>query len=226
MYSISSSGVSSMAYTLGVELQKQGKRVIVVDFDLYTPKLDTYFNVVPFNKELGYKTTLENTALNDLRIKGSVININKLITKTKLGIDYLSGIYVNTLDGIDRIDYSKLLNQLGVLYDYIVIDNGKIINSIQCSLVQSISKAAYKNIILVDNSKVTDLNLTVLKMGVLKNLANNIYILNNSTTTIVTDKMKSITKDKYYLFLRDKSTGSKVYTNNKVVLDSIIGEVL
>lgn len=107
-------GKSNTSVNLAVWLKKAGKRVIIFDADFGLANVEVMFGVTP------------TFTLADLIYNGK--NIKEIIAKGPLDIDFISaGSSVVELNNLTREQVVSLvysINELNVLYDFIIIDTG------------------------------------------------------------------------------------------------------
>ena len=146
-------GITTTAVSLATKLAISGAKVLFIDFDLTKPKSDLFFEEAP---TISGGRTVNETALalmleNDINYLRN--NVGALIKACQIGrfraqIGYMGGIYYNIDENkVLGYDYYSMLNMLGQIYEYIVIDFGKIRSSrITDNLISKFSKIASSNI--------------------------------------------------------------------------------
>ena len=103
-------------------------------------------------------------------------------------MSWISGLY--SILKLENLDYtSEFFNYIGSLYDYIIIDSGKVgYSNINDSLIKSLCEVSYKNLVVSSNDTVSirGIGLALNKVK----LANVDWILNLSNNSIISDKAK------------------------------------
>lgn len=105
---LGSSGIGKSIFTsiLGIQLSKQNKKVLILDFDILNPSIKTIFGIEKNNKKIDEKN-----------LKNLIIKINKNL-HIIYGIEILFG-------GKEKITFSKIqeiINSLKENYNIILID--------------------------------------------------------------------------------------------------------
>lgn len=227
-------GITTLAMSLGYKLCATSK-VLYLDFDLMTPKADTWFNKIPLCQKVPGISPNDRrmTGLGILYEKGiqTFINyfdaiVNKCEKTKGGGIDYLSGAYyrVDTVK-LATADYGMLFNFLASKYQYIVVDMGKLgCSEISDQLIKAISDISDKSAVVTTNDKFDIRNFRV------KIQENNIdinkiaWLINMCESTNVDDKIKQIIAPaKYGLILKDTSLyGTReLFTRNRLTKDKL-----
>lgn len=149
-------GITTTAVSLAQKLVTSGNKVVLVDFDMMKPKIDGMLNMPP---TIPGSRAIADTAL-ALSIENGVKyfkdNLDAMISTYNFGkvqsttIAYLGGIYYNINESkVANFDYTEFLNVLSQMYDYIIIDFGKLRASrLSDSLIASFSRITDKNILV------------------------------------------------------------------------------
>ena len=192
----------SLAYTLYFSC-----RVLYIDFDLVTPSADTWFMKSPFKSgtdAIGNCTGLQLFYEHGFQAFQMYFNnyVFKDVDRAKGGsIDYLSGAYYR----VDRLklttaDYTSLFNFLGSMYDYIVVDLGRLGNNdINDQLIKIISDISIKSVAVTTKDKydirnfklkLDDSRIDINKIALILNMCTNSGI-NNEQNAINSLNLKS-----------------------------------
>ena len=175
-------GVTTTAYSSAINLSSYG-RVIYVDFDMVSAKADSWFKANPIVKgvvgvEPGSSRSSGLGIAIDKGVPFLMSNFNQIVIspiRTKSGcVDYLSGLYAKP-DVVKLVscDFSNLINSLGNMYDYIVIDFGRIGTSdINDQIIKLFSDISRSTVIVSTNDKFdvrnTRMNLQRLNINLIK----------------------------------------------------------
>lgn len=227
-------GITTTAQSI---MQKLGTntKVLYLDFDLVSAKADAWFGKIPLCKKV------PGINVNDRRMTGLGIfyergiqdfinnydNIVNMIERNRTGaIDYVSGIYYRVDNvKVTTADYSTLLNYLGSMYDYIIIDLGRLGSSdINDRLIKLITDAAGKSVAVTtsDIFDVRSFRARLQENNII--IANIAWLLNMCNSTSIEDKIKQlITPAQFGLMITDTSMyGSREkFTRNKVNKDKL-----
>ena len=220
-------GITSTAISLAQALEGN---ILIMDFDIVNPKIDTWFKVNPLNKSLpDIDNELKKTAFGALVEKGSDYVINHRhdvvvnISETKNSrLDYFSGIYTKIdLFKLMAVDFSTLLTYFGNEYDYLVIDCGRLGGSeITNALIRMLDEISFKNIIvsLHDGADCRTMSLRIQADRISRNKS--IWVLNLAKNDKIDSLMKySLSTSNYVIFGRDmKIYGERVPYNKVGVL--------
>lgn len=149
----------SLAYTLYAKSQ-----VLYIDFDMVTPKADSWFSIVPLCERLPGVNRADRrmTALGifyELGAQQFISNFDFIVSHRENtkggGLDYLSGLYYrpDTMK-MATADYTSLFNFLGQRYHYIIIDFGKLgCSEVGDQIIKNVSDIAYRNIVVTTPDK-------------------------------------------------------------------------
>lgn len=198
-------GITTMAVSLAEKIQKAS--VVYMDFDMSSPKADSWFKKAPLIKELeDISNPLYRSGLGALLDKGSryVISHEEQIfqrvmeTKSGLKLDYFSGLYGGKPDltKLMSTDFSGLFAHLGNKYNYIIADLGRLGSSDAAdAMTQMFSGIAHKNVIVSLNNKF-DVRIMNMKLNSEKiHLDKSIWILNMSDSSGVDPVVKKCLGD-------------------------------
>ena len=112
----------------------------------------------------------------------------KVIKTKELELSWISGLY-STLR-LENIDYTgDFINYIGNLYDYIVIDSGKIgYSSLSDSLIKSLCDISHKSLVVSSNDSFTTrgINLALSKAKI----TGVGWVINLTNTSVIGDKEK------------------------------------
>lgn len=166
-----SNGITTMVVSLSRRMPA-GSKVLVMDLDLTNPKLDSWFKTRPNIDELqDIKDQFKRTALSALFEKGVryVLDNKSLIIRQVpswrkgLSVDYFSGTLV-TPDArkVMGVSFSDFMTSLGNLYDYIIVDLGKIGSSdITNEFIRMFISIAPISVVMSLNDGVESRNLNI-----------------------------------------------------------------
>lgn len=227
VFGCGSYGITTMAISMAKKLSLYSK-VVIVDFDLVTPKMDTWFRRPPdCIKVEGY--TKNNINYTSLRLffdrgldffKNNMPNLIATIdSTTNCGLDYIGGVY-NRLENykLSSADINGLLNLLGTYYDYIVIDLGKLgCSEINDSLIKEITDSASSSVAITTSDKIEMRNFKS-KLNTCKININKIaWLLNMCTNAGLDDRHRQILSPSRYMTMPFNSN----YYGNKIPLIKI-----
>lgn len=214
-------GITSTAVSLAYELKGN---VLIMDFDIVNPKIDTWYGKNPLNKNLpDIDNDMKKTAFGALVEKGTdyvIRNRLEIVTtvsenkKTENRVDYFSGIYTRVdMFKLLAVDFSELLTYFGNEYDYIVVDLGRIGGSeITNALIRMFNEISFKNILVALHDGADCRTLSIRAQTERINRGKSIWALNIAKSDKMTTLMKnSISTSKYVIFGRDmKIYGERV----------------
>lgn len=227
-------GITTTAMSIAHKLCTTSK-VLYIDFDMVTPKADAWFSKSPMcNKIPGLNSSdIKTTGLGIFFEKGmSIISTYKdyvinTCDRTKGGeIAYLSGVYYR----VDRFklttaNYSDLFNFLGALYDYIVVDLGKLGNSdVNDSIIKAITDIAAKSVVVTtpDIFEVRNFRMKLRENNLDQNRI--AWLLNMCESTTLEEKTKQfINPSKFGMIMTDPSLigHREKFTRNKLSKDKL-----
>ena len=222
-------GITSTAVSLAYELKGN---VLIMDFDIVNPKIDTWYGKNPLNKNLpDIDNDMKKTAFGALVEKGTdyvIRNRLEIVTtvsenkKTENRVDYFSGIYTRVdMFKLLAVDFSELLTYFGNEYDYIVVDLGRIGGSeITNALIRMFNEISFKNILVALHDGADCRTLSIRAQTERINRSKSIWALNIAKSDKMTTLMKnSISTSKYVIFGRDmKIYGERVPYNRVGIL--------
>ena len=211
-------GITNIAYSIANKLK--GK-VLFLDFDLFNPKSDRYTKKNPMVSVAGVPNNLYRTGVGVLYSCGIdkfISEYDKLVIKVlkikELELSWISGLY--SVLKLENLDYtSEFFNYVGSLYDYIIIDSGKLgYSNINDSLIKSLCEISYKNLVVSSNDTVSirGIGLALNKVK----LANVDWILNLSNNSIISDKAKKSIGDSSYYIL---PFSNSIFGTDKLIID-------
>lgn len=227
-----SHGITTTAMTLANKLSLVQK-VLYIDFDLVTPNADAWFSKMPICRGIAQIPSNDNrmTGLGifyELGVetfeKYALGIINQCDRTKGGGIDYLSGVYYRVDSSkMYGANYTELFNFLGEMYQYIVVDLGRLGNSeVNDALIKAITDIASRNIVVTTHDKfdvrqfkqkITQYNL---------NLSSIAWLVNMCPTTTLDEKTKqAINPCPYGLILFDQTLNNsrEKFTRNKLNKD-------
>lgn len=196
-------GVTTMAMTLSHKFI--GKRVIFLDFDLVSPKADSWFGINPVCDSLvDIENPVDKTGVAALLNNGTnyvIRNFDKIvkhrINQRDFVLDYFSGVY-NTPQSskVYSIDYSLLFNFLSDRYDYIVVDSGRLGSSdAYDSVIRTINDMAHKNVVITLSDKF-DIRTQKVKMDYASiDMNKSIWVMNMGDNNVITSDIKKMLGD-------------------------------
>ena len=197
VYGSGSFGVSTLASSLALKLSNE-KRVLVMDMDVISPKLDKYISTSPIIKELtDLGSTLNRSSYGAYSIGGiEYFRHNpKVVIQVKVYeegcLDYFSGIYTTSFS-LNNLDYTSLFDYLGNKYDYIIIDAGKL--GFNNSLIENLADIAYKSIVVTQECR-ADIRSALLKLeGMCIDLNKLIWVIGMSKSMRLESNLKKMLK--------------------------------
>lgn len=227
-----SHGITTTAMTLANKLSLVQK-VLYIDFDLVTPNADAWFSKMPICRGIAQIPSNDNrmTGLGifyELGVetfeKYALGIINQCDRTKGGGIDYLSGVYYR-VDSTKMYgaNYTELFNFLGEMYQYIVIDLGRLGNSeVNDALIKAITDIASRNIVVTTHDKfdVRQFKQKLTQCNI--NLASIAWLVNMCPTTTLDEKTKqAINPCPYGLVLFDQTLNNsrEKFTRNKLNKD-------
>lgn len=197
VFGTGSFGMSLIAFSMAQKLAVQNS-VLLMDFDLITPKLDSYFKTLPFVSVPGIPQ--QTTALELFLTQGmpkvwanATTVIPQKVSNKNGKLWWFPGLYNKVDDtAIITADWSDLFRRVGGNFDYIVIDAGKFgYGGPNDQLTQNLCKIAYRNIVVSGNDY-ADVNQTVKAIHNKINRNNLIWILNKVPTTNIAQVVKTL----------------------------------
>lgn len=222
-------GTTSTAVSLAYELKG---RVLIMDLDIVSPKIDIWFKVRPMKKELPeIDNEIKKTGFGALVEKGTsyvikhmsdiLININHSKDWTER-LDYFSGIYTKIdLYKLMAVDFSELFTYLGNEYDYIVVDCGRIGGSeITNALIKMLDSISFKNVVVALNDG-GDCRTLYLRLQMLNiTLEKSLWVLNLAKNDKIDELTRKIVPStNYIVFGRDmKIYGDRIPYNKVSIL--------
>jgi hypothetical protein len=172
----------------------KGFRVLRADFDTVNPELDKWLSANPVSgglpgaaRELPQERKTAFGVFSSLGLPAFLENKAALIKHSdKTGADFFGGLYTQiTSSALINADFTGLFDVLGGMYDYIIIDMGRLGCSFaKDSLIMSLQSIASKNIVITEHSFI-DARNTRLKLDALNAPYENLlWVLNFSATNI------------------------------------------
>lgn len=217
VYGGGSYGVTTTVLSLAHKLE--GK-VLVMDLDVVSPKIESWVNKKPFVDGVPeIKNKMMATCFSSVLYKGVdyfIDNMDKFIQnieKNKNGsVDYFSGHYSGlTYKMIEEVDWNQLLNYLGNCYNYIVVDLGRLGGSeSQTGLIKMFNRISYNDIAVCMHS---DGDVRSMMIRLKSNNINNdkvVWLLNLAENNKMTPTMKkAMVEGRYTIMVRSMGIYNK-----------------
>jgi len=237
-----SHGITTTAMSIAGKLSASNK-VLYLDFDIVSPSADAWFAKVPICKNL------PGIPNNDMRMSALgifleigieafekyAVNIVIQCERTKGGgIDYMSGLYYRADAGkLATANYTELLNFLGNMYQYIIVDMGRLGNSeVNDNVIKAFSDIAYRCITVTTSDKFEARNFSIKLKNNGIDLSKIAWLVNMCETTNIDEKTRqSISPCAFGIMLKDMSlSGNREkftrYKLNKDRLEFFMNTVL
>ena len=233
-------GVTTTAMSLAYMLYAKA-RVLYIDFDMVTPKADSWFSIMPLCDKFpgANRNDRRMTALGifyESGVQQFITNYDYIVKhcdNTKGGgLDYLSGLYYrpDTMK-MATADYTTLFNFLGQQYHYIIIDFGKLgCSEVGDQLIKNVSDIAYRNIVVTtpDKHEVRDFNVKLNENNIrniawLFNLCINSSLEEQTRKTVGNIKYGMTFKDPNLQCIREKFIRNRL---NKDKFEAFINSVI
>lgn len=211
-------GVTNTAYSIASRLK--GK-VLFIDLDISNPKSDRYTKKNPMVNVTGVPSNLYKTGIGVLYscgIEKFIAEYEKLsiriITTRNAELTWISGLYSSIK--LENIDYtSDFLNYVGNMYDYIVIDSGKIgYSSLSDSLIKSLCDISHKSLVVSSNDSYTTRGISLALNRV--KITNVGWVINLASTSIIGDKSKKNMGTNDYCIL---PFSNSIYGTDRPIVD-------
>lgn len=211
-------GVTNTAYSIASRLK--GK-VLFIDLDISNPKSDRYTKKNPMVNVTGVPSNLYKTGIGVLYscgIEKFIAEYEKLgiriITTRNTELTWISGLYSSIK--LENIDYtSDFLNYVGNMYDYIVIDSGKIgYSSLSDSLIKSLCDISNKSLVVSSNDSYTTRGISLALNRV--KITNVGWVINLASTSIIGDKSKKNMGTNDYCIL---PFSNSIYGTDRPIVD-------
>lgn len=211
-------GVTNTAYSIASRLK--GK-VLFIDLDISNPKSDRYTKKNPMVNVTGVPSNLYKTGIGVLYscgIEKFIAEYEKLgiriITTRNTELTWISGLYSSIK--LENIDYtSDFLNYVGNMYDYIVIDSGKIgYYSLSDSLIKSLCDISHKSLVVSSNDSYTTRGISLALNRV--KITNVGWVINLASTSIIGDKSKKNMGTNDYCIL---PFSNSIYGTDRPIVD-------
>lgn len=211
-------GVTNTAYSIASRLK--GK-VLFIDLDISNPKSDRYTKKNPMVNVTGVPSNLYKTGIGVLYscgIEKFIAEYEKLgiriITTRNTELTWISGLYSSIK--LENIDYtSDFLNYVGNMYDYIVIDSGKMgYSSLSDSLIKSLCDISHKSLVVSSNDSYTTRGISLALNRV--KITNVGWVINLASTSIIGDKSKKNMGTNDYCIL---PFSNSIYGTDRPIVD-------
>lgn len=157
-------GITTTAMSIMQKLSSTSK-VLYIDYDMISPKADMWFEMSPICKNAPIDLTdTKMTGLKFFYTEGAqrfATNATNIVLlpskfKTRGGyVNFIGGLYYTpSTKEIVTADYSTMLNTLGNMYNYIIIDAGRFGSStLNDNLIKAFSQIAFKTVIVTTSSR-------------------------------------------------------------------------
>lgn len=200
VFGCGSFGITTTAMSIANKLSAQS-RVLYIDFDMVSPKADGWFRInpvlknIPNTENLGRRCTGLGIFI-EKQTQFFMNNYQQIISKpiqTKNGcIDYMSGLYVRPdTNKLLMADFSALLNFLGNIYTYIVVDFGKLgCSEVGDQIIKAFVDISYKSIVVTTSDKFETNSFRMKLVECKINLQKIAWLLNMCITTKLEDATK------------------------------------
>lgn len=200
VYGSGSYGVSLLAMSIAHKIEKS--KVLVMDLDTRSPKLDKYTKCNPIIPSLvDIPNQLERSSFATFithgvdYIKSNKDTLRRVEQHNRGVLDYFSGLYIaQPQDTILKADYEGLFNYLGNIYDYIILDLGLLGNPITDKFIYALSGIAYKEVLVTQNDVIDTRAAVVHMVNINCKMSNVIWVLNLSQTTTLSQSVKQLTE--------------------------------
>ena len=211
-------GVTNTAYSIASRLK--GK-ILFIDLDISNPKSDRYTKKNPMVNVTGVPSNLYKTGIGVLYscgIEKFIAEYEKLsiriITTRNAELTWISGLYSSIK--LENIDYtSDFLNYVGNMYDYTVIDSGKIgYSSLSDSLIKSLCDISCKSLVVSSNDSYTTRGISLALNRV--KITNVGWVINLASTSIIGDKSKKNMGTNDYCIL---PFSNSIYGTDRPIVD-------
>lgn len=176
-----------------------GYKALFIDMDFVAPKADAWFKIKPFSDGMeDIKNPMDRTATSALIHKGvsyllgrlNLAILNKVDQAGKTVLDYMPGVYRSFDESkLYGVDFTTLLNKLGEMYDYIIIDIGRM-GSCRAydTVIRSMASVAHKIAVTTLNDPFDTRSTSIKLEGLGIDRSKVVWILNLSETNKL-DKM-------------------------------------
>ena len=204
-------GITTTAMSTAIRLLANS-RVLYLDFDMVSAKADGWFNINPIIQGLPNMCQRQemNTAIGLLLEKGAAYIVQysnsifkRAITSKNGFCDYASGLYASP-DIIKFVsaDLSSFITYCGNMYDYVIIDFGRIGTSdINNQVIKAFSDISTTSIVVSSYDRF-DIRNTRLKLQSLNiNMAKVNWLINMANSTKLDDKTKYHISPANYLIM-------------------------
>jgi flagellar biosynthesis protein FlhG len=216
-------GKSSFSLNLAISLSHKNKKVLLIDGDIGLANIEIMLGIVP-----------RYTLLNIIRER---LDIKDIVTKTKYGIDILSGgngiNEILFLNDIDRENIANALYKLFSEYDYAIIDTGAGAGE----TVTSFLKLADRTYVVMttEPTSITDA-YTLIKVLVNKGIVSKLYgIINMCPDTkeaafvakkfsLALEKFLKLNIEEYYILVMDAKVPKSIKSQVPYVLSYPTGK--
>lgn len=197
VFGSSSCGISTTAFSIAQKLASSNS-VMIMDLDIGTPKLDSYFKrnidfMIPGVPNVTTALEVFLTQGIDRVWANATVLIPQVTPNNKNGkLWWFPGLYRKLDDTtILTADWNSLFRKVSNSFDYIVVDCGKLSGSGSYDpLIQNIARIAYRSIV-VCGTNFSDVRCTLKVMGQIRR-DNLVWILNQSLLTTPSEPVKKL----------------------------------
>lgn len=225
-YGIGSYGITTAAISLA---KKLSNKILIVDFDIINPSIGSWLRINPMlGTQSGLDIQTSFTSSFGILIKAGAEyfieheqDLDRLVYRGRTNnseVRYFSGLYSEVLNSeLNEVDFTSLFNAIGNVYDYIIVDGGKLGSNEKQTALQKMVDDISDKAFIVSINKIDAIRNTYLKCkSIGLNLNGSRWILNmNRDQKIEPIAQKIISKYKYETFLFDESS----YMQNKIFDD-------
>ena len=185
-------GTTAVATAIAEKLVSTGYNVALIDFDFRSPKMDAIYEINPFKEELAQLIVSETkrTSVGALiklggkkwadnyHLMGTLINPNK--GRGEGDLVYHAGNYESiTATDIASADYETMLRKLGIEFDYIVLDMGRLEGSGSIANLQAgVSEAAQQNYLVTSSNHADIRSANLRALSARFRMANTCWVTN------------------------------------------------
>jgi hypothetical protein len=219
VFGTGSYGITNIAMSIAKSIKDS--RILIMDLDLMGGKMDVFTKLNPIIQDLpDIQQVFDKTSLCSFVTKGYTYfntyrdKIIRMVAETSLRstIDYFSGLCgkLNTSKFV-MTDFSPLLNDIGGIYDYIIVDLGKVGTSDTTdALIKMFTDISPKSICVTLNDGATCRNASV-KLQLAGVDASKLHWVLNLAVTTAVDEMtkKSVGKSTYTVIPQEM----RIYNN-------------
>ncbi len=195
-------GKSTMALNLAGVYAFQGKKVLIIDMDLYSSSIAASLNLDPANDFYTLSDDVSNNRFTDL---------SRYVTKYNDQIDVIAGPKdVRVANRISSSCIQPILNKASILYDVVIVDTNHFINELNLTLLQNSDQILY----VITNDPIDLKNMRSM-VSIYKDMGRDNYsILLNESTGKSKHLYKKNDVDKYIKHNIEFYVSDKFYIKN------------